>query len=103
MKKEYIEWVNNELKKIPIYTHNRDKNFTLKYILSQNSLKKYNALEFGVFTGGTANIISKHVDKLYGFDSFEGLPEAWDGVVGKGFFKIENLPKVDNNVELIQG
>lgn len=103
MKKEYIDWVNNELKKIPIYTHNRDKNFTLKNILSQITSKKYNALEFGVFTGGTANMISKHVDKLYGFDSFEGLPEAWDGVVGKGFFKIENLPKVDNNVELIQG
>lgn len=46
-------------------------------------------------------MISKHVNRLYGFDSFEGLPKAWDGVVGKGFFKVENLPKVDSNVELI--
>ena len=48
-------------------------------------------------------MISKHVNRLYGFDSLEGLPEAWDGVVGKWFFKVENLPKVDSNVELIQG
>ena len=48
-------------------------------------------------------MISKHVKKLYDFDSFEGLLEAWGGVVGKGFFKIENLLKVDNNVELIHG
>ena len=103
MEKKYIEWVNNQLEKVPKYAQKREKNYTLKTILNQISDKNYNALEFGVFTGGTANIISKHVNKLYGFDSFEGLPEAWDGVVGKGFFKIDHLPIVNENVELIQG
>ena len=99
----YINWVNLELNKIPIFDKDNDKYFTLKYILDQITNKNYNGLEFGVFKGLTTNMISKHVKKLYGFDSFEGLPEAWDGVVGKGFFKIEGLPIVDSNVELIQG
>jgi hypothetical protein len=35
-------------------------------------------LEFGVATGTTINYISRFTnDKVYGFDSFEGLPENW--------------------------
>ena len=102
MDDKYINWVNKELKKIPINI-SKGKNDTLKQILSEISSKKYNALEFGVFTGGTANMISKHVNILYGFDSFEGLPEDWNGVIEKGHFKVGNLPKVNSNVKLIQG
>ena len=41
--------------------------------------KKY-YLEFGVFTGNSANFLSKHLKtKLYGFDSFVGLKEDWKG------------------------
>ena len=98
----YKEWVKNELSKIPKICQKRDKHYTLKYLL-KNINKNTRALEFGVFKGGTINIISNHVEKVYGFDSFEGLPEAWDGVVGKGYFKVEKLPKVKKNVELIQG
>ena len=38
-------------------------------------------VEFGVFTGGTTRFIAKHIKgrHLHGFDSFEGLPEAWSG------------------------
>ena len=81
----YISWVNFELNKIPILKKRKKKNFTLQYVLDKITNKNYNSLEFGVNKGETLKMISKHVKKLYGFDSFE------------------SFPKVDNNVELIQG
>jgi len=61
-------------------------------------------LEFGVFQGGTINYLSSLIPnkKFYGFDSFEGLPEDWVGIVGKGHFKT-NIPKVNDNVDLVVG
>jgi len=62
-------------------------------------------LEFGVFSGSTINNISKFTtDKVYGFDSFEGLPEYWRGNFIKGWFNRNGeLPQVSSNVELIKG
>lgn len=59
-------------------------------------------LEFGVATGGTICEISKYCDKVYGFDSFEGLPEDWRHNIGAGSFKCE-VPHVPENVELVIG
>lgn len=59
--------------------------------------------EFGVGSGGTINrIASLTKNTVYGFDSFEGLPEDWRPGFHKGCFKTEN-PKVPKNVELIIG
>jgi hypothetical protein len=62
-------------------------------------------LEFGVASGYTINYISKFTDdKVFGFDSFEGLPEKWRNGYDKGMFSINgNLPNVNSNVELIKG
>ena len=62
-------------------------------------------LEFGVASGKTINYISKFTnDKVYGFDSFEGLPEKWrDGFEKGQFNRNGNLPQVNSNVELIKG
>ena len=60
-------------------------------------------LEFGVYTGHTINLIAKHVDKVFGFDSFEGLPENWHGDIKKGHFALKSLPEVAPNVHLIKG
>jgi hypothetical protein len=62
-------------------------------------------LEFGVATGNTINYISRFTtDKVYGFDSFEGLPEDWRPGFSKGAFNRNgNFPKVNSNVELIKG
>ncbi len=80
----------------------------LIYVFEQMKLKhKPNTLwlEFGVATGNTINYISKFTnDKVYGFDSFEGLPEKWrDGFEKGAFNRNGNLPKVNDNVELIKG
>ena len=59
-------------------------------------------LEFGVASGSTIREISQYCDKVYGFDSFEGLPEFWRPKFEKGAFKCD-IPEVPNNVELVIG
>ena len=62
-------------------------------------------LEFGVDSGKTINYISRFTNnKVYGFDSFEGLPEKWrDGFEKGAFDRNGKLPLVNSNVELIKG
>lgn len=61
-------------------------------------------LEFGVFKGETINYIAKKTkNKVYGFDSFEGLPEFWRDGFDRNAFAIEALPQVEDNVVLIKG
>lgn len=62
-------------------------------------------LEFGVYKGDTINYIAKKLPnyKVYGFDSFEGLPEFWRDGFDKGHFALSKLPKVEKNVILIKG
>ena len=82
-----------------------DKASNLKYALSQVELDGL-YLEFGVFKGTTINLISSEKkDKIiYGFDSFEGLPEDWTAREPKGTFDVEgNFPQVNKNVRLIKG
>jgi predicted O-methyltransferase YrrM len=60
--------------------------------------------EFGVYSGQTINHIASHTNQtIYGFDSFEGLPERWREGFKKEHFKISTLPKVRSNVILIKG
>lgn len=82
--------------------------YVLEYIFEDIKLKhKKNTLwlEFGVFTGKSINYISSFTNNtVYGFDSFHGLPEDWRDGYSKGMFDMEgNLPKVNNNVQLITG
>lgn len=57
--------------------------------------------QFGVYRGNTARIIESLMTgdrKLHLFDSFEGLPEDWTKVKGKGAFKLsdEDIPIFDS-------
>jgi hypothetical protein len=65
------------------------------------------SLEFGVWSGNSVNLIASLLpsSKVYGFDSFEGLPEAWFGKTdGIGMFSRNGeLPEVRENVELVVG
>ena len=64
-------------------------------------------LEFGVYTGGTIRFIASRLAKrvIHGFDSFEGLPEAWGGFnLGRSTFDVRGkLPRVPDNVRLHRG
>ena len=82
--------------------------YPLTYVFENMKLQhKQNTLwlEFGVASGKTINYISNFTnDKVYGFDSFEGLPEKWrDGFDKSTFNRNGNLPKVNSNVKLIKG
>ena len=61
--------------------------------------------EFGVFRAATINYIASLTSKtVFGFDSFEGLPEDWRGTgIKKGHFALGKLPAVRNNVVLVKG
>jgi hypothetical protein len=61
-------------------------------------------LEFGVFSGRTINHVARLVrHPVYGFDSFEGLPERWRDLFDAGRFKVSALPRVRSNVTLVKG
>jgi len=61
-------------------------------------------MEFGVATGRTVGVIARASGgAVYGFDSFEGLPESWYGNYQRGSFAREQLPSVPRNVTLIKG
>lgn len=69
-------------------------------------------VELGVFKGTTATIIGNilkevsraavHTPVLHAFDCFEGLPEKWRDL-DPGTFSLKSLPKVPDNVKLIDG
>lgn len=61
--------------------------------------------EFGVYSGTSIRTIGKLAGArpVFGFDSFEGLPEDWFDGMPKGTFKVDALPKVPANVALVKG
>lgn len=53
------------------------------------------ALEFGVYTGTTLKIIAaRREGGVFGFDSFDGLPEDWRAGFACGTFDVEAPPEV---------
>lgn len=86
----------------------RAKPFPEKFSLLTDSMQNRAVegliLEFGVFSGATVNHIARHTEQtVYGFDTFSGLPEQWRPGFSKGVFKVEKLPSVLPNVELVVG
>jgi len=99
-------------KKMDLGEFRRAKIYTKLQLLSYSlSLSKNQGwfLEFGVYEGASINYMSGlYPDKVfYGFDSFEGLPEAWnrskDSVYPKGHFALPKTPKINSNVKLVKG
>lgn len=83
----------------------------LDYVLkTYRGLKEGLVLEFGVYSGYSISKIANSFglgQTVYGFDSFEGLPEDWgrpDASFHKGSFTTNGqLPRVPSNVKLIKG
>jgi hypothetical protein len=74
----------------------------LTYALEQAKVSGL-ILEFGVFSGSTINHIASLTEQnVFGFDSFEGLPEDWRPDIPKGAFAT-SLPEVRPNVRLVKG
>lgn len=83
-----------------------DRMTNLDYALS---LRKDSGLmlEFGVYKGGTITHAARSCpdETIYGFDSFQGLPEQWHGkrFSRSNFDRGGALPEVPGNVRLIKG
>src|SRR3974390_777718 len=60
-------------------------------------------MEFGVYKGESIEGIRQLTGrKVYGFDSFQGLPEEWTPQFPKGEFACE-VPKLSQGIELVVG
>lgn len=91
--------------------HLEKKRKRFKYILNllPKNFTNNLFLEFGVANGRTLNMIAEILpnNKIYGFDSFEGLPEFYldhkNKILKQKEFKQTTFPKVNNNCTLIKG
>ncbi len=81
------------------------REYAIKSSLLNDKKNEYFYLEFGVFKGKSSNFFSKFVNKLYCFDSFEGLKEDWVGTSeSKGTFNLnKQIPKLNSNIYPIVG
>jgi hypothetical protein len=87
----------------PTATTYFDEIETLKHAVAA-APKEGMALEFGVWSGTTLEVIARGRDgkDVYGFDSFQGLPESWRSTFEAGTFAVEELPLVEG-AELVVG
>ena len=100
---EAVDYVQKNMNDAVIFESQKE---IIEYAI-KNCRQQGNYLEFGVATGRSINTIASFTPngtKVYGFDTFEGLPEDWAGHNAvSGTFKQARLPKVLNNVVLIRG
>ena len=104
--KESAEYIEKNMKEAIIIQMRTwsEKLKVLEYcfkFIPQNSI----IVECGVYSGKSINLIADnfHNSQIFGFDSFEGLPEDWSGYfLEQGTFKT-NMPEVRTNVTLIKG
>jgi len=92
-------------KSLIFYNLESIREYAIQSSLLNDKHKEYNYLEFGVWKGRSSNFFSKFINKLYCFDSFEGLKEDWVGnEVPKGYFNLnKKIPKLNSNIEPIVG
>ena len=81
------------------------RKYAVQSSLLNDKNQEYYYLEFGVWQGKSSNFFSGFINKLYCFDSFEGLKEDWVGTsYPKGFFNLhKKIPKLNSNVQPIVG
>lgn len=79
--------------------------FSIKRSIENDQANDLYYLEFGVYKGTSINLFSKFVKTIYGFDSFEGLREDWEGYLHpKGYFSLNSkIPKLKNNAIAVPG
>ena len=112
LRDETFNHFKEHIKQSIIFTNNWDnwdnwkiREYAIKTALLNDKNKEYYYLEFGTFKGKSANLFSKFINKLYCFDSFEGLKEDWVGTLApKGHLNLDKkIPKLNSNVEPIVG
>ncbi len=74
-------------------------------VLASKIPKRGLILEFGVRFGYSISYLSELLPKrtIFGFDSFQGLPEAWHHEAAGSYSTQGAIPKLAPNIELIAG
>lgn len=95
------EFVQLNLNEAMIYPNK----FELISDVGGKALSEGEILEFGVGSGETLHHFSKTFPNrsIYGFDSFDGLPENWRSGFPEGTFSDVVVPTERNNINLIKG
>jgi len=98
-KKETLEYIKSNMPDAP-YFEKHPK--LVQYVVGEASEPGL-YLEFGVGRGNSIRWIGAQADRpVYGFDSFDGIPEYWNGNP-VGAFAQSKLPKVPDNVKFLVG
>lgn len=82
-----------------------DRESLIRFAMERCSVEGL-VLEFGVYAGRSLRVIAGRTpEPVYGFDSFQGLPEDWTRQQKKGRFDLEGkVPKFEEpNVRLVRG
>ncbi len=94
-KKETLQYIKDRMADAPYFEKHPQ---LVKYVVGEASLPGL-YLEFGVGRGKSIRWIGSHTDRtVHGFDSFEGIPEYWNGNP-VGAFAQSKLPKAPGNVK----
>ena len=100
---ESLEYVHNNMRNIVCIA---DTSVSMIDLGLENVTINGLYLEFGVWVGKTTKHIANKIkpNKLYGFDSFSGLPENWASAATKGYFSLNGeIPKLPENVVVHKG
>jgi predicted O-methyltransferase YrrM len=98
-KADTLAYIREHLSSVPYFEKHRQ---LVGYTLAQVHCPGL-FLEFGVGRGKSMRWIASETQRtVHGFDSFEGIPEYWNGNPA-GTFARRKLPKVPGNVELHVG
>ena len=88
-------------------TSDQIRDFAIKQAIEKFAEKNYYNLEFGVWTGASTRKFGKKLgnQKIYAFDSFQGLKDIWLGqnVSGEKFDLMGNIPVFEKNIVPIKG
>ena len=92
----------------PIYKHAIESRYvTCEYACMLVNPNYKHALEFGVFEGKSIRKIRNLLDdtyKVFGFDSFIGLPENWENTIcDKGSFDLQGAVPIIDGVQFFSG
>jgi macrocin-O-methyltransferase TylF-like protien len=88
----------------PVYSHNEYTRERMFDLLPSANPPEGDILEFGVYRGESLQLFAERfpVRRVYGFDSFDGLPEDWFNRP-KGTFKTDVPALSSPNVTLVKG
>lgn len=102
---ESARYIVENMRAVPNFKNDYDFHEWVVTTQLDHNLDDGMVLEFGVATGRTLNHIARLLPHkfIHGFDSFQGLPENWTSRMPKGFFKRNNLPRVNHNCKLHVG